>query len=322
MDESIKMEKEGSIPWVEKYRPTHFDQIVMDPNNQELFKQIIEKEYFPHLLFYGPPGTGKTTTIINLIQEYQRKHSRINKENIIHLNASDERGIDIIRNQIHSFVRTKNLFEKGFKFVILDEVDYMTKNAQNALKYLLQTTHNDVRLCLICNYISKIDIALKQEFMVVRFNQLPENQIFRFIKDICVKENIAIDDNIINEIQKNYSSDIRSMINYLQLNKDNMQKEWKNKINGHKIMVELHNKFLQKEKSKDIIQYIRNCSMYHNTDQMNIIQKYLNHIVRNHIHLLNEKYFIMIENILHNKNSPLNETLHYFVINHLHLLHA
>ena len=158
--------------------------------------------------------------------------------------------------------------------------------------------------------------------MVVRFNQLPENQIFRFIKDICVKENIAIDDNIINEIQKNYSSDIRSMINYLQLNKDNMQKEWKNKINGHKIMVELHNKFLQKEKSEDIIQYIRNCSMYHNTDQMNIIQKYLNHIVRNHIHLLNEKYFIMIENILHNKNSPLNETLHYFVIHHLHLLHT
>ena len=316
------MEKKGSIPWVEKYRPTQFDQIVMDPNNQDLFSQIIEKEYFPHLLFYGPPGTGKTTTIINLIQEYQRKHSRINKENIIHLNASDERGIDIIRNQIHSFVRSKNLFEKGFKFVILDEVDYMTKNAQNALKYLLQTTHNDVRLCLICNYISKIDIALKQEFMVVRFNQLPENQIFKFIKDICVKENIKIDNSVINEIQQNYSSDIRSMINYLQLNKDNMQKEWKNKINGQKIMEELHNKFVQKEDNDQIIKYIRDCSMYHNTDQMNIIQKYLNFIVRNHIGLLNEKYFIMIENILHNKNCPLNETLHYFVIQHLHLLHA
>ena len=95
------------IPWVEKYRPTHFDNIVLDPINRKLFKQIINKEHFPNLLFYGPPGTGKTTTIINLIQEYQKKFSKINKGNIIHLNASDERGIDIIRNQIHSFVKNE-----------------------------------------------------------------------------------------------------------------------------------------------------------------------------------------------------------------------
>ena len=234
----------GSIPWVEKYRPNQFDKIVLDPNNQELFEKIIEKEYFPHLLFYGPPGTGKTTTIINLIHEYQRKHSRVNKENVIHLNASDERGIDIIRNQIYSFVKTKNLFEKGFKFVILDEVDYMTKNAQNALKYLLQTTTTDVRICLICNYISKIDNALKNEFMIVRFNQLPETKIFEFIKDIAQKEGIHIEDNAISEIQKNYCSDIRSMINYLQLNKDNLKREWNTKMSTMKIMEEIYNQFI------------------------------------------------------------------------------
>ena len=110
------------VPWVEKYRPTQFENIVLDPVNRELFEKIIEKNEFPNLLFYGPPGTGKTTTIINLIQQYQRTYGKINKGNVIHLNASDERGIDIIRNQIYSFVKSNNLFETGFKFVILDEV--------------------------------------------------------------------------------------------------------------------------------------------------------------------------------------------------------
>ena len=133
---------EQSMPWVEKYRPTHFDNIVLDPLNREFFQNIIQKGRFPHLLFYGPPGTGKTTTIINLIQEYQAKYTRVNKETVIHLNASDERGVDIIRTQIHQFVRSCHIFETGCKFVILDEVDYMTKNAQQALKTLLKNSQN------------------------------------------------------------------------------------------------------------------------------------------------------------------------------------
>ena len=114
------------IPWVEKYRPTNFADIVLDPKNRTIFENIIDKNYFPNLLFYGPPGTGKTTTIINLINAYQKKNNQVSRTTVIHLNASDERGIDIIRNQIYQFVRTKNLFEKGIKFVILDEVDYLS----------------------------------------------------------------------------------------------------------------------------------------------------------------------------------------------------
>ena len=95
------IENSETIPWVEKYRPTQFDNIVLDPINRELFENIVKKGQFPNLLFYGTPGTGKTTTIINLIQQFQQTHGRINKSNVIHLNASDERGIDIIRNQIH-----------------------------------------------------------------------------------------------------------------------------------------------------------------------------------------------------------------------------
>ena len=212
------MEKLNTIPWVEKYRPTQFDTIVLDPLNRELFKNILEKNYFPNLLFYGPPGTGKTTTIINLINEFQAKHYKINKNLVIHLNASDERGIDIIRNQIQTFVKTKNLFDTGLKFVILDEVDYMTKNAQQALKYLLQTCYNNIKFCLICNYISKIEESLQDEFICIRFNQLPKADIHNFIKNISINEELNLNDDSIDTIQNMYHSDIRSMVNFIQLN--------------------------------------------------------------------------------------------------------
>ena len=158
--------------WMEKYRPVKFDEIVLDPINKRMLTNIIETGYFPNLLFYGPPGTGKTTTIINLINAYQEKLNQKNKELIIHLNASDERGIDIIRSQINQFVNSKTMFNCGMKFIILDEVDYMTKNAQQALICLLQNFSNSVRFCLICNYISRIDEGLQNEFLRLRFNKL------------------------------------------------------------------------------------------------------------------------------------------------------
>ena len=135
-----------NIPFVEKYRPVVFDDIVLDPFNKEIMKNIIATNRFPNLLFFGPPGTGKTTTIMNLINLYQERNHCKNKDLIIHLNASDERGIDIIRSQINQFVNSKTLFSKGTKFVILDEVDYMTKTAQQALRYLLQNYCDNVRL--------------------------------------------------------------------------------------------------------------------------------------------------------------------------------
>ena len=125
---------ESQKPWVEKYRPTNFDDIVLDDINKKILNNILNSNSFPNLLLYGPPGTGKTTTIINLVNKFHGKHNQNNKSLTIHLNASDERGIDIIRNQINQFVNSKNLFTSGTKLVILDEVDYMTKNAQQAQK--------------------------------------------------------------------------------------------------------------------------------------------------------------------------------------------
>ena len=184
----------NSIPWMEKYRPTHMDNIVLDDINKKILNNIIETSYFPNLLFYGPPGTGKTTTIINLINSYQQKLGLSGKGMMIHLNASDERGIDTIRNQINSFVQCKPIFNSGMKFVVLDEVDYMTKNAQQALIYLLQLNHDNVRFCLICNYISRIDEGLQNEFIKLHFNQLPEKDIHNFLSLIAEKENLIMND--------------------------------------------------------------------------------------------------------------------------------
>ena len=151
-----------NIPWVEKYRPSSLDNVVLDEVNRTLLDNILKTNYFPNLLLYGPPGTGKTTTIINLVKQYQLSNNNTNQGLMIHLNASDDRGVDTIRNQICSFVSSKGLFSNGMKFIILDEVDYMTKNAQLALRCLLNSECSEnVRYCLICNYSSRIDESLQ-----------------------------------------------------------------------------------------------------------------------------------------------------------------
>jgi len=301
----------ANIPWVEKYRPNQFDDIVLSNINRTIFKNIIEKNYFPNLLFYGPPGTGKTTTIINLINEYQKKHNQTNKGTIIHLNASDERGIDIIRNQIYQFVKSKNLFEKGLKFVILDEVDYMTKNAQQALKYLLQSSNYNVHFCLICNYISKIDESLKNEFICIRFNQLPKQDIYKFIKNITINEQLNLSDGVIETIQNNYNSDIRSMINFIQLNQN--VTNWETNIITNGVLEEMHNLLQQNiDNTSIIIKLIHNISIQYNTDKKTIINKYFNYIIRYKHELVTHRFLNIIENIMHCCEQNIEHILNYF----------
>ena len=299
------MEKHNTDIWVEKYRPTNFNDIILSPINKTIFKNIIDINYFPNLLFYGPPGTGKTTTIINLINEYQKRYSKINNSTVIHLNASDERGIDIIRNQINQFVKSMNLFEIGLKFVILDEVDYMTKNAQQALKYILQNSIYNVRFCLICNYISKIDETLKNEFICIRFNQLPTDYICHFLSTIAEKEKIPLSPITIESIQKMYGSDIRSMINFIQLNQNLNIKDWEETIVTDFVFESMYN-FLKRPVERnslfydEIKNYIHNISIQYNINKKSLLIKYYNWILRNRPEEITSDFLLKLKNTVHN----------------------
>ena len=302
----------NGIPFVEKYRPVKFDDIVLDPLNKQILKNIIETGYFPNLLFYGPPGTGKTTTIINLVNSYQEKLNQKNKELMIHLNASDERGIDIIRSQINQFVNSKTMFNHGMKFVILDEVDYMTKNAQQALRYLLQNFSNSVRFCLICNYISRIDEGLQNEFLKLRFNQLPKNNIINFLNNISICENLNLNQQTLNLIQTLYKSDIRSMINLMQSNQN--IKDQNICIIDNSIWEQLFNKIKNGDDLETLILFTNEISYKYNMDKKNIIKDFLNYIIRNKEYLNIPKYFNFVENIIHFEDCKNNYYVNYSLI--------
>jgi DNA polymerase III delta prime subunit len=287
-----------NIPFVEKYRPIKLDDIVLDPFNKIIMNNIINTGYFPNLLFYGPPGCGKTTSIINLINAYQEKwYKQSTKELIIHLNASDDRGIDIIRSQINQFVNSKSLFNNGIKFVILDEVDYCTKNAQQALRYLLQNYSNNVRFCLICNYISRVEEILQNEFLRLRFNQLPEEDIIVFLSSISTKESLNINNKSLIAIQKLYKSDIRSMINFIQSNQDIINSDFH--IIDNIIWQNLYDKIIKKENIELLNNIIQDISINYNIDKKNIIKSFLNYIIRNKPDFVTSKFLCFVENIMH-----------------------
>ena len=302
---------ESQKPWVEKYRPTNFDDIVLDDINKNILKNILNSNTFPNLLLYGPPGTGKTTTIINLVNKFHNKQNQNNKSLTIHLNASDERGIDIIRNQINQFVNSKTLFVSGTKLVILDEVDYMTKNAQQALKYLLRSINNNVRFCLICNYITRIDESLQNEFMRLRFNQLPQKDIIKFLENINEKEKLNFNDNTLLSIQQLYKSDIRSMINYMQSNHN--VKISHNVINN-KIWKHLTQLFQNSDTDvNEIFKYIEEIIVKYNIDEKNLIKDYINYLVRYEIQYVTCELLNCMEFLIHISSNNTKYIINYFI---------
>jgi replication factor C subunit 3/5 len=199
------------LPWTETYRPKELENIIFEPDTERLFYPMIKKNFFPNMLFYGPPGTGKTTTIMCLLKRYQDTYGHYN--NVIHLNASDERGIEVIRNHLYLFVHSRGLFNQQLKFVVLDEVDSMTKQAQTSLLHLM--TVPNVRFCLICNYISKLIPDLRDYLLLVPFYNTFRHE--EYIQKIIETESITIDKEVIEDIKLNYYPDMRSFVNSLQL---------------------------------------------------------------------------------------------------------
>ena len=299
--------------WVEKYRPDKMTKVVIDPLNRQILDNIIKTNRFPNLLFYGPPGTGKTTTIINLINEYQKKYANSKKGLSLHLNASDERGVDVIRGQIQQFVNSNALFNTGMKFVILDEVDYMTKPAQQALKNLIQNFNSQVRFCLLCNYISKIDHSLQHIFLRIHFNELPPDDIIRFMQNICVSENVKVSQKTLHNIQCMFGSDIRSMINYIQSNGDALAEMF---IIDDATME--HIILLIQDADKNIsvaISYLFSLINNNNIDFKYTIKMLIMYIITHKLDInLPDSFFKFSEFILHNNSTDIHHLLSYSML--------
>ena len=209
-------------PWIEKYRPTKISDIQLNSNYKKIFNNIVDTLFFPNLIFYGPPGTGKTTTIICLLKKIKEKYGFSN--NILHLNASDDRGIEVIRNIIYSFVNTNNITlnnnsnKNNIKFVVLDEVDSMTITAQNCLISLLNNNKN-VKFCLICNYISKLIPDIRNCCNILHFYN--DTNYKEYLLNIIDNEKIKIKPEIIDNIIYTYKPDLRCMVNCLESYKYN-----------------------------------------------------------------------------------------------------
>ena len=299
----------SNIPWVEKYRPSVIDEIILDNYNKAIFNNIVKTDIFPNLLFYGPPGTGKTTTIINIINQYN-KHKINSKSLVIHLNASDDRGVDTIRTQIYQFSLSKSLFSNGLKFVILDEIDYMTTPAQQALKYLIQSSSNIV-FCLICNYISKIDKSIQNECIHFKFNKLPQKNIVEFLNKINILEKLNLTTDNLMYIQKKFNSDIRSMINYMQSNQYNINHYSYISNCVYDTLIE----HIINKNNKQIIKTINDISLKNNIDLKTVIINFTNFVIINNTYV--SKHFLeLFEFIIHlDEKYYYNNLLNYFIIN-------
>lgn len=308
-----------NIPWVEKYRPVDFDNIILDSFNKRILENILKKKYFPNMIFHGPPGTGKTTTIINLINYFNKICNQKNN-NIIHLNASDDRGIDTIRSLIFNFINCKNMFtENNIKFVILDEVDCITKIAQQALKYIIQSNNKNIRFVLICNYITKIDYSLNNEFIKIRFNKLPEHKIISFLENINKEENLNYNHDELNEIQKYFDSDIRSMINFLQNNSNQVFKL--NLINYEKLneLFKINIAVFNQKNKEMFINYFYYLSYTLNNDLFEILEIYAKFVITEK-KIASTEFLNICEKILNCQVKDFNILINllYFSINNLY----
>ncbi|ORY36540.1 P-loop containing nucleoside triphosphate hydrolase protein [Rhizoclosmatium globosum] len=205
--------KEDSLPWVEKYRPSQLDELISHGDIIQSVSKFIDQNKLPHLLFYGPPGTGKTSMILAVARKlYGPKY----KSMILELNASDDRGIDVVREQIKNFASTKKIFSSGFKLIILDECDAMTQVAQNALRRIVEKYTQNVRFCIICNYVSKIIPALQSRCTRFRFAPIPESFIRTRLDHVVAAESINITETGRSALLKLSKGDMRRMLNILQ----------------------------------------------------------------------------------------------------------
>ena len=203
----------NNLPWVEKYRPSSLNNILSQPHVTDTLRNFLNNKKLPHMIFYGPAGTGKTSSIVSCAKEiYGENYNMM----VLELNASNDRGINTVRQQVKDFASNCQFFVKGVMLVILDEADAMTYDAQFALRRIIENYSNNVRFCLICNYISKIIHAIQSRCILFRFYPLENNIINDKLLDICKSEKIRTNAKGVQTITELCHGDLRVAINLLQ----------------------------------------------------------------------------------------------------------
>lgn len=202
-----------STIWTEKYRPETFDDIKGQREIVEKIKAFVESKNMPHLLFSGPAGVGKTTLSLVIAKQLFGENWR---QNTLELNASDERGIDVIRVKVKDFARTKAIGNVPFKLIYLDESDALTKDAQQALRRTMENYTKTCRFILSCNYSSKILDPIQSRCAVFRFKPLSKEEIFAVIDKVAKEEKLAISEDVKQALFEVSDGDCRRLENILQ----------------------------------------------------------------------------------------------------------
>lgn len=199
--------------WSEKYRPQSLDAMINQTDIVDRLKSFVRAKNVPHCIFAGPPGTGKTTAALCLAHDFYGKEYR---EHLLELNASDERGINIVRETVKTFARTRSIGEIPFKIMILDEADNMTSDAQQALRRTMERFTETCRFILIANYSGKIIEPIQSRCAPFRFSYLSKEDQDRYLRRIIEKENVKILDEGFNAIFEVCEGDLRRATNTLQ----------------------------------------------------------------------------------------------------------
>ncbi|KAI0736829.1 replication factor C [Fomitopsis betulina] len=212
-------------PWVEKYRPKTIDDVSAQEHTVAVLQKTLTSSNLPHMLFYGPPGTGKTSTILALSRQLFGPDNF--RSRVLELNASDERGIAIVRDKIKNFARqtprAQAVSSDGktypcppYKIIILDEADSMTQDAQAALRRIMETHARITRFCLVCNYVTRIIEPLASRCSKFRFKPLDPTSTSARLAEIAKSENVPVSDTVISALISTSHGDLRRAITYLQ----------------------------------------------------------------------------------------------------------